>query len=220
MKKMLEQIYEIFSPTGLHVKRQKLYDTHFQENATYNAEGFPTFQLPSLGLMFLGDFSLYIYILQWAVIRKWSCDCLEQRNATQSKRKQQCHQWKGDSERRQWICLSSQVIDGNRRWKKVLATRLEWQKRWKQKHLEYPNERWHYRLRQKMKKCCVENIFGGFSSVYWKLCQNKRTPRLEWLTQVNNSIANRETVWIEEQNGKNVRRLTYLKVSYPLTNRF
>jgi hypothetical protein len=27
--------------------------------------------------------------------------------------------------------------------KKVMATRLEWQKRWKQKHLAYPNERWH-----------------------------------------------------------------------------
>jgi hypothetical protein len=60
---MLEQIFEIFSSNGLCVKQcQKLYDTGFQANVTHNTEGFPAFQLPSLGLMFLGDFgSFYIY---------------------------------------------------------------------------------------------------------------------------------------------------------------
>lgn len=39
---------------------------------------------------------LCVYILQWAVIRKWSCDCLEQGHGMQSNRKLQCHQRRGD----------------------------------------------------------------------------------------------------------------------------
>jgi hypothetical protein len=64
---MWEYIFEIFSSTGLYVKqRQKLYDTGFQENATYNAEGFPTLlqklQLPSLGFISLGILEAFMCI--------------------------------------------------------------------------------------------------------------------------------------------------------------
>jgi hypothetical protein len=36
----------------------------------------------------------------------------------------------------------------------------------------------------KDEKCGVGNAFGGFSSLYSKLHQNNRRPRLRWFTQV------------------------------------